>query len=82
MTLQELLRRRLRTAATFIVLGVLIQGLTLLWHHPAAFLFFVLVGGVLVLLGVTIFLAAVLHPRPWSWAYRLLRQAPPQITPE
>jgi hypothetical protein len=82
MTLRELLFRRMRRAAAFIIIGMLIQAATFVWAHPAAFLLFTLIGGTLMFIGMAIFLAGVIHPRPWAAAYRLLRQTPPEVTAE
>jgi hypothetical protein len=82
MTLGDLRSKRLRRAAAFIVIGLLIQGGTFLWAHPAAFLLFTMVGGTLMLIGIAIFMAAIIHPSPWTAVYRLLRQTPPELTAE
>ncbi len=82
MTLDQIRQRRLRRAATLIIIGLVIQGLTFVWSHPAAFLVFALLGGGLVLLGVVIFMLSVFHPRPWVSMYRLFRMEPPEIVSE
>jgi hypothetical protein len=48
--------RRLRTSGILIVLGLLVEALSLIRIHPLAFLGFMLVGGGLLLLGIAIYL--------------------------
>ncbi|HWX56545.1 MAG TPA: hypothetical protein VN176_18325 [Verrucomicrobiae bacterium] len=52
--------RRLRLAGTLVILGLLVQGLTLLWNHPLAFLSFLGLGGLLLFAGIVIYLFALI----------------------
>jgi hypothetical protein len=52
--------KKLRVAGIFIILGLLIEALSLLWNHPLSFLAFVSVGGALLVFGVLIYLLALL----------------------
>jgi hypothetical protein len=58
--------RRLRLAGIFIIAGVLVQGLSLVWNHPLSFLAFVGIGGLAMLVGIVIYLFALVSPRQSS----------------
>jgi predicted membrane channel-forming protein YqfA (hemolysin III family) len=51
--------RRLRLAGLLVGLGLLIEAATLFWPHPTAFLAFLLVGGLLVAVGVVLYLISI-----------------------
>jgi hypothetical protein len=53
---------RLRTSGALIFLGVLIETLTLEWNSPIAFLVFLGMGGLLIGLGVTLYLLSLVSP--------------------
>ncbi|HEY6305667.1 MAG TPA: hypothetical protein VI488_04300 [Candidatus Angelobacter sp.] len=55
--------RRLRLAGMFIIGGVLVQGLSLVWNHPLSFLAFIGVGELMMFLGIIIYLAALVSPQ-------------------
>jgi hypothetical protein len=80
MTLAELLQKRLRRAAILIISGLVLQALSFIWSHPAAFLLDVMVGGSVMFVGILTYAMAVLHPRPWALGYRLLRLQPPELS--
>ena len=48
--------RRIRVAGLLIIAGLLVELVTLHWSHPTAFLFFLLLGGTLMGLGIILFL--------------------------
>lgn len=48
--------RRLRIAGILILVGLSVELLTLRWSHPTAFLFFLLLGGTLMVLGILLYL--------------------------
>jgi hypothetical protein len=50
------MERRLRLAGTLIVLGLLIELASLLWSHPLAFIVFIAAGGLLIGVGIVIYL--------------------------
>jgi hypothetical protein len=50
------IERRIRWSGIFVVAGLVVQMLTLLWTHPLAFMCFILVGCPLVGLGILLFL--------------------------
>ena len=53
------LERRLRLAGYLLIGGLLVELVTLRWAHPTAFLFFALLGGSLMALGILIYLYAL-----------------------
>jgi len=56
---------RIRWAGLLIVLGLLLQMLTLLWTHPLAFMCFLMIGCPLVAAGMLLFLySLVSHETP------------------
>lgn len=54
------LEKRLRVAGLLVVLGLLIELITLHWAHPTAFLFFLLLGGSLMGLGILLYLYSLI----------------------
>jgi hypothetical protein len=59
------IERRIRWAGILIVLGLLLQMLTLLWTHPLAFMCFLMIGCPLVAVGMLLFLySLVSHQTP------------------
>jgi hypothetical protein len=55
------LERRLRIAGVLLVAGLIVELATLFWSHPTAFLLFVFLGGLLMLLGIAVYLLALLR---------------------
>ena len=51
-----LMERRLRISGILIVLGLLVEALSLIRIHPLAFLGFMFVGGGFLIVGITIYL--------------------------
>ena len=51
--------RRLRVAGTLIVLGLLIELGSLLWSHPLAFILFIVAGGLLIAVGILVYLLSL-----------------------
>lgn len=56
MIMSALMERRLRTSGTLIVLGLLVEALSLVRVHPLVFLGFMFVGGGFLIVGITIYL--------------------------
>jgi len=54
--------RRLRTAGILVVLGLVVEGLSLLWNHPLSFVIFLGIGGLFLFLGIVIYLTALVSP--------------------
>ncbi len=52
---------RLRLAGTFIILGLIVQTLSLLWNHPLSFIAFVTIGGLLLAIGIIVYLLTVVN---------------------
>ena len=53
------IERRIRLAGTLLIAGLLVELVTLRWSHPTAFLFFLLLGGALMALGIGIYLLSL-----------------------
>lgn len=60
------IERRLQTAATFIILGLLVEAVCLLWARPLAFLIFVGIGVVLMFAGIVFYLISLVTVGPGS----------------
>jgi hydrogenase/urease accessory protein HupE len=52
---------RLRLAGAFIILGLMIQALSLLWNHPLSFIAFVILGGLLQVIGMALYLLTLVN---------------------
>ncbi len=50
------IEKRIRLAGILVVMGLAVELVTLHWSHPTAFLFFLLLGGTLMGLGIIAFL--------------------------
>jgi hypothetical protein len=50
------LEKRRRVAGVFIVLGLVIEALCLIWSTPIAFVIFVAIGGLLMFAGIVVYL--------------------------
>ena len=48
--------RRIRISGSFILVGMGIEAVSLLWSHPTSFLVFVIFGGACLLLGLAAYL--------------------------
>ncbi len=49
------LERRLQLSAALVMLGLVVELVSLRWHHPTAFVLFVLVGGLAMAAGILLF---------------------------
>jgi hypothetical protein len=58
-----LMQRKLRLAGAFILAGLVVQGVSLLWNHPLSFFAFLGLGGLLTVIGIMVYLAALVSPR-------------------
>ena len=54
------IERRIRLAGILLIAGLLVELITLQWSHPTAFLFFLMLGGALMALGIAIYLFSLL----------------------
>ena len=50
------LEKRRQVAGVFIVLGLVIEALCLMWSTPIAFVIFVAIGGLLMFVGIVLYL--------------------------
>jgi len=50
---------RIRVAGILLIAGLLVELVTLRWSHPTAFLFFLLLGGALMALGIAVYLLSL-----------------------
>jgi hypothetical protein len=57
------LEKRLRIAGSLILAGLLVELLTLKWSHPTAFLFFLMLGGSLIAIGMLLYLYSIVARR-------------------
>jgi uncharacterized membrane protein YczE len=60
----NLLEKRLQLAGLFLVLGLLIEGLCLVWSTPIAFVIFVAIGGLFMSIGIAIYLYSLVSAFP------------------
>lgn len=54
------LQRRLRVSGALVMIGLLVEGITLFWSHPTAFLLFLVAGGVCLIAGILYYLVGVI----------------------
>ena len=59
MNQQVYISKKLRMAGILIILGLVVEGFSLLWNHPLSFLAFLCIGGVFLALGIVIYLLAL-----------------------
>jgi len=62
-TSDDFISRRLRIAGVLIVLGLIVEALSLIWNHPLSFVAFLSIGGLLLFLGIVVYLTALVTPR-------------------
>jgi predicted membrane channel-forming protein YqfA (hemolysin III family) len=55
------LHARMRLSGAFIILGLVIQALSLLWNHPLSFIAFVTAGGLLLVIGIVLYLLTLVN---------------------
>jgi hypothetical protein len=53
------MRKFLRISSALIILGLLVEIVSLVWFHPLAFVLFVFVGASLIGLGILVYLASL-----------------------
>lgn len=54
------IERRLQISGALIASGLLVELISLIWSHPTAFLFFLLLGGSLMAVGIMFFLSSLI----------------------
>jgi len=52
---------KLRFSGALIILGLMVQALSLLWNHPLSFIAFVILGGLLQVIGIALYLLTVVN---------------------
>jgi hypothetical protein len=50
---------KLKLAAFLLIAGQLVEGVTLYWVNPTSFLLFICVSGALIVLGIVVYLIAI-----------------------
>lgn len=53
------IRRYLQVSSSLIILGLLVEIVSLLWFHPLSFVFFVFIGATLIGLGIVTYLISL-----------------------
>ena len=49
------MQRRIRTSSTLVLLGLIVELVSLLWSHPTAFILFLMLGALLMGVGILIY---------------------------
>ena len=62
----QFINKRLRLAGLLIIIGGVVEGLTLIWNHPLSFLAFIGIGALAITLGIVVYLTALVSPRQRS----------------
>jgi hypothetical protein len=57
----QLIERRLQIAGSLLILGLLVEAISVLWTRPIAFVVFVGLGGVLFAFGILIYLYSLVR---------------------
>jgi len=53
------IRRFLQVSSILIILGLLVEIVSLLWSHPLSFVLFIFVGVILIALGIAVYLLSL-----------------------
>jgi hypothetical protein len=53
------IERRIRASAALLIVGLMIEAITLRWAHPTAFLAFMFIGGTCMGAGILLFLSSL-----------------------
>ena len=59
----DVIYKRLRIAGILIAIGLIVEALSLIWNHPLSFVAFLGIGGLLLFLGIAVYLIALVNPR-------------------
>jgi hypothetical protein len=57
---EEFITKRVRIAGVLVLLGLLVEGLSLMWNHPLSFVTFITIGGLLLVVGIVTYLIMLL----------------------
>lgn len=52
---------KLRRAGVLIIIGLIVQTLSLLWNHPLSFIAFVSIGGLFLAIGIILYLFTLVN---------------------
>ncbi len=66
MAVRYFMETRLRISGMFIILGLLVEAVCLMWSRPIAFLVLMFVGGALIGFGVLLFLYSLVSGSQYS----------------
>ena len=55
------IERRIQVAGVFVMIGILIEFISLLWNHPTAFIIYLLAGGVCMFVGILYYLISLVN---------------------
>lgn len=66
---------KLRRAGVLIIIGLIVQTLSLLWNHPLSFIAFVSIGGLFLAIGIILYLLTLVNI-PMAPTEKELAQAP------
>ena len=58
------MRRFLQVSSGLIILGLLVEIVSLLWFHPLSFVLFIFVGVILIGLGIVVYLGSLVFAVP------------------
>jgi hypothetical protein len=58
------IRRFLQVSSSLIILGLLVEIVSLLWFHPLSFVLFIFVGAILIGLGIVVYLGSLVFAVP------------------
>ena len=53
------IQRFLQVSSSLIILGLLVEIVSLLWFHPLSFVLFIFVGAILIALGILVYLGSL-----------------------
>jgi hypothetical protein len=57
---EEFITKRVRIAGVLILMGLVVESLSLMWNHPLSFIAFLGVGGLLLAAGIVVYLLMLL----------------------
>lgn len=62
MTPIEIISRKLRIAGILIILGLIVEIISLVWNHPLSFMAFLILGGLLLAAGMVTYILDMVFP--------------------
>ena len=57
---EEFITKRVRIAGVLVLLGLVVESLSLMWNHPLSFVAFLAAGGLLLGAGIVVYLLMLL----------------------